>query len=539
MPENVAGSTAPLVRAGEWLSMRQVIQEILNDTPEPRIAFAISGGGATGAYEAGAIEAWLRCLASDFPGKGDVLQPQFILGSSAGALNATTLLVQRLRPKAGAAFGFNVWTAISPRSAGFVVGWRRSALVDLATRWVKMPWPILLLGVAVLLAAFLLLVNPVLTSLFLRQLPLASGLAALIAAHPLGASTASAVGSIAVVLVLAFLFHRSAFRNRDLKRTIANVLTGRVDPKSGRVTGSLLRASCNIEDCAESLVRAWWNPESGTRRPNFIVTTTDLSGTGDNLFTLVEPEVYARLADHGWQVMQASPDGGTIGDYTSLSGRCGWVKARDFVTCVVASTSIPGVFPSQRITLHSTNGSDAVEHDFVDGGVLNNSPIHIAMDAGATHVISFELDPLRQHDTFQYLAEGDEPSLGRNLIQTFETLVSHSTSQGIHTASAWNRELVSVGAGDPKKRLVPIFRFAPRRRELNLIDFNGHYASAFSRARPTLEGWLNQGLLDASTERLFWRATFQADPTSLSVAGPAGGAASATMPSGSPDLSRS
>jgi len=28
-----------------------------------------------------------------------------------------------------------------------------------------------------------------------------------------------------------------------------------------------------------------------------------------------------------------------------------------------------------------------VEHDFVDGGVLNNSPIHVALDAGATHII--------------------------------------------------------------------------------------------------------------------------------------------------------
>jgi len=60
--------------------------------------------------------------------------------------------------------------------------------------------------------------------------------------------------------------------------------------------------------------------------------------------------------------------------------------------------------PSQRMTLHQIAGNGVTEHDFVDGGVLNNTPIHIAIDAGATHVISFELEPLRRHGTFMYLA---------------------------------------------------------------------------------------------------------------------------------------
>lgn len=509
----LADSKMSKMLQGDWLSMREVVREILADTSEPKIAFAISGGGATGAYEAGAIEAWLRCVASDFPERSNVLHPNFILGTSAGALNATTLLVQRLRQQAGPAFGLNVWKAISPRSAPYVVGRGRTFLVDLATRWIKVPWPVVLLTILALFLVVLLLVNPVLTSLVLRHFPLSDRLAFVIAAHPFRASIVSAVISGAVALLLAHLFRRSAFHNSALMRTIANVLRAPVDSKTGRLEGSSLSASCDVGDCAESLVRAWWQPEPGVQRPNFIVTTTDLSGTGDNLFTLVEPEVYARLADRGWQVMQVSPVAGPMGTYASLSGRCGWVKARDLVTCIVASTSIPGVFPSQRITLYSTSGNEVVEHDFVDGGVLNNSPIHIAIDAGATHVISFELDPLRQHGTFRYVAEGDEPSLGRNVIQTFDTLLAHSTAQGIHTASSWNRELFAGGAVDPKKRLVPIFRFAPRRRELNLIDFNGHYPSALSRSNPTLEGWLNQGLLDSSTGRLFWRATFQADPT--------------------------
>jgi len=43
-------------------------------------------------------------------------------------------------------------------------------------------------------------------------------------------------------------------------------------------------------------------PASHSSRVNFIVTATDLSTGGANLFTLVEPEVFQRPALNGWQV---------------------------------------------------------------------------------------------------------------------------------------------------------------------------------------------------------------------------------------------
>jgi predicted acylesterase/phospholipase RssA len=481
-------------REGEWLHLDDVMGQIVADATEavPAIAFAISGGGATGAYEAGVLEAWLRLAASRYP-RHRFLTPRIILGSSAGALNAVTTLVAALRPDGGPGFGYEVWRAISPRSAPFVVGRWRTPLVDLATRWLKIPLAVIVVVSIAILAGTVFLLTPKV-------------------AVALGAAAAIAIG---------LLFRRAVFLNGALTRTVACVLAATLDEKTGRIPRRSLRRRVDPLEASATFVKLWYQASEATGGgvaaeppPNLIVTSTDLTNGAANLFTLVEPRVFARLVAQRWQAMQLmDPDRSPSGYGTALDRECGWVRSDQFVTCVVASTSIPGVFPSQRIALHGTPGNGDATHDFVDGGVLNNAPIHIAIDAGATHVVSFELEPLKHISALHYLAEGDPPSLGRNVVQTFETLLAHSTSEGIHAASSWNRSLVTdASPGAPGKRLVPIYRMAPRRRDLNLIDFNGHYQSAFSGPRPTLEQWLSQGLDDAAQKKLFWNATFEADP---------------------------
>jgi predicted acylesterase/phospholipase RssA len=477
-------------RSGEWLHLDEVMREISADSSEgePAVAFAISGGGASGAYEAGVIDAWLRLAAARYPEKR-FLRPRFILGSSAGALNAVTTLLASLQGEAG--FGYQIWKAIAPRSAPFVVGPWRTPLVDLATRWLKVPLGVVLAIVALLSAGVVLLLPP--------------RVIAFLAA--------------AAIVALGLVFRRAVFPNRALARTIACVLSAAVDRRTGRIPARSLLRRRDPRQASKDFVQLWYRASESARAqggdlpPGLIVTATDVTNSEANLFTLVEPGVFSRLVDRRWQAMQLSNAPGPPAGYQApeeLSG--GWVESDQFVTCVVASTSIPGVFPSQRIELRSIAGNGRAQHDFVDGGVLNNTPIHIAIDAGATHVVSFELEPLKHVKALEYLAEGDPPSLGRNVVQTFETLIAHSTSQGIAAACAWNRNLVSDPAGAAGKRLVPIFRMAPRRRDLNLIDFDGHYESPLSRARPSLEDWLRQGRDDAEREALFWNGTFEAHP---------------------------
>jgi predicted acylesterase/phospholipase RssA len=461
------------------------MEQIIADAEEePAIAFAISGGGATGAYEAGVLDAWFRIAQRDHPGKG-FLKPRFILGSSAGALNAVTTMVAALRPETGPGFGYEVWKAISPRAAPLVVGRSRTLLVDLATRWLKVPIALIVAVAAALFTGAVLLLTPM---------------------------YAAAAGA-AATLALGLLFRRAVFLNSALTRTVACVLGASVDEKTGRVSRRSLERRIDARKASAEFVDRWYRASAP---PNLIVSSTDLTNGEANLFTLVEPAVFARLLGKRWQAMQLMDPLRRVPGYgtgTPADLECGWVAADQFVTCVVASTSIPGVFPSQRITLHGAAGEGEAAHDFVDGGVLNNTPIHIAIDAGATHVVSLELEPLKHVSALQYLAQGDPPSLGRNVVQTFETLLAHSTNEGIRAASSWNRSLVAQeSSGAPGKRLVPIYRMAPRRRELNLIDFDGHYESPFSGARPTLLEWLRQGREDAEGKALFWNATFEADP---------------------------
>ena len=73
--------------------------------------------------------------------------------------------------------------------------------------------------------------------------------------------------------------------------------------------------------------------------------------------------------------------------------------------------------------------------------MLNNSPIHLAIDASASHVISIELDPLvvedplktdDRNETFNFLETG---------VTTFTTLLRRAIERDVRRTVTWNRFL--------------------------------------------------------------------------------------------------
>ena len=50
-------------QAGQWQSLDQMLDEVASHDA-PRVAFAISGGGAAGAYQAGVIQAYAEAVAA-------------------------------------------------------------------------------------------------------------------------------------------------------------------------------------------------------------------------------------------------------------------------------------------------------------------------------------------------------------------------------------------------------------------------------------------------------------------------------------------
>ncbi len=61
----------------------------------------------------------------------------------------------------------------------------------------------------------------------------------------------------------------------------------------------------------------------------------------------------------------------------------------NYLDVVRASAAIPGAFAPVQMNL----GEEHVNHDYVDGGVANNTPVGLALAAGATEVIVVFLDP--------------------------------------------------------------------------------------------------------------------------------------------------
>jgi NTE family protein len=63
------------------------------------------------------------------------------------------------------------------------------------------------------------------------------------------------------------------------------------------------------------------------------------------------------------------------------AGKPAIFRAGDLTPALLASTAIPGVFPSVRI--------DGREH--LDGGVVENTPLNIAVDEGAKDILAISL----------------------------------------------------------------------------------------------------------------------------------------------------
>lgn len=162
----------------------------------------------------------------------------------------------------------------------------------------------------------------------------------------------------------------------------------------------------------------------------------------------------------------------------------------------------------------------------VDGGVLNNTPVHIAIDAGATHVISLELEPLGLVGPLAEPGQTAAASLLEAGLGTVQTLLALATEEDVRGAVAWNRflaqnrELLShegcetavpddAACARKGKRLVPLYRIAPEERLVSTLEFDGRFEG--TRLATSLRDWLRRGKVDAERSA-WWRATVQPDP---------------------------
>ncbi|MDQ1700744.1 MAG: Patatin-like phospholipase, partial [Frankiaceae bacterium] len=184
------------------------------------------------------------------------------------------------------------------------------------------------------------------------------------------------------------------------------------------------------------------------------------------------------------------------------------------VKAVVTSASIPVAFPTVDWGLQFTGRNaqaglpgpppagaqtGVFHHRFVDGGVADNSPIDVAVAAGATHVLSIELAPL---GAWTYDLPARDTRSSRTMLNVYND--SFDASMQACIASGL-RPLVANHAQGPR-----VFRIGPRGPAripgkdvpaqtiggLDTFDFDGAYAPPGSLRLNLYDGFM-QGYLEA------------------------------------------
>ena len=492
-----------------------------------KVAIAISGGGAAGAYSAGLLEVLLSRMRQ----RG--IEPDLLVGTSSGAINGYGVFLESLgmgNPQFDSepsvrqpyeSYIASVWSymARDGKASRWVVG-RRSWIVRLVSRGKGHRWS--LAGLILALVGALLLFQP---NLLLPLVLSLAGPDTLFGGSNGTIETlsflfgysliATALLSLAIGLVWR-RFGQSLFLDLPLLRFLAN--TGPKGDLRRHVRSPKAQAVDQAKVLSKNIVRSWYDRDGDA--PEFIITSTDISAGRECLFTLVRPETYNLLLRGEWMAVQFDSDSGEAAEYLRQPGSL-FARPEVLLQALVASSAVPGAFPTQRIGIYKGGSSTVAQHHFVDGGVMNNSPIHIAIDAGATHVISLEILP---HDSSAELHNDERGDGGYLLFEaalaTLTTVLERATKLDVRRTASWNRLLVSrpkrfSSSPSPSdgsqrlRRIVPLYRIAPTEPLVGTVEFDGRYEEG--RRMVTLRDLLRRGVLDMRGRNV-WTATLRHEP---------------------------
>ncbi len=580
-------SNIPEVFKGEYIGLDKLKEDLSkkygpdgNEIPgagDIKIAITISGGGATGAFEGGVIEVL----------KNNGIEPDLIIGASAGALNAAGIFYEAMDIQnkdmgsddtQNTSFVAKLWQHIGRdnNAARYVVD--NPALVTTMSRDMAGGFEgkhFNISGIITVIIKYIQdnnlipinAVNLLLTGIvFSFALGLASfgiGLfgnsifgnhfapAILSSFLFVGNVSFLAVAILIICLVLGSLILlvqlgikaiqvKSIFGNRPLYQTIYHSVknTGDFD-SADELTPEQVRAK------AQSIVDIWYGARAhNPKTPEIIFTGTDLTVMSDMLFTLVGADTYSKLIHNDWYAVQLMGTSINSDEYLAqfdpdpqaakYKGRSMFAKGEMFIDTILSSAAMPPAFPSHSMPLltitdtandgsYKTYKFTEKEHYFTDGGILNNSPVHVAIAAGATHVIAIELSDLHWVNPKDFDSERNKETGSLNeytlidtLSRTFFTMMSLATSEDIAKSAGWNRAILDAYENNhtiSNKRVVQMYRIAPVSdspvKRVELLDFNGKYIDG--QRVTTLPQWMDEGKRVAQGAN-YWRATVEAYP---------------------------
>lgn len=320
----------------------------------------------------------------------------------------------------------------------------------------------------------------------------------------------------------------------------------------------------------------WLELESDKNRPEIFLTGTDLNASRHMVFAYAEKKKIAGIAadnvwiydmaaqldvkEHRIEVTGIAPDQMPVDEQTKkerdlteeeqarlreildngylqqnahfLSTSSKYFRPEnsaeeELVKATMTSSSIPAVFEPQKWKIMRRSPDDLntpqtlIKHSFVDGGVIDNSPLDLAMYSEAKHVISIELSPLLSYNN----APDDEKNY--NIVSIL------AATLGAFMDGTLQRSLSYLGRANETRKdgeKVNIYRIAPLMPESvklgssgetkispGTISFDGVYDENHNLVM-SLYDWFMQGYIDAMgySEALFDTAPGVAiNPTEL------------------------
>jgi predicted acylesterase/phospholipase RssA len=397
--------------AGGYLALDELAGELGPDAERP-LAVVISGGGATGAYEAGAMEALLA----------HGIVPDIVLGTSVGALIAYAVLLQRLSGRVAepATSGHtHFWWQMSRHPGGAEGIVDRPALIDALT---GRGWN-------------------------LGQL-------------------ASQLGGL-----LRGEIRRGLFGHGPLMATAVAFTRHLLDGADLPVpAGQLAWDADAVSEVGRRVVKEWLQARAaGESVPTFVCAGTNLTLQREALFCLAENEQLQRLAAAGRWTFDLSgrvrePD---LRKHPTLTV----MDPDDLLRALLTSTSIPAVFPTTRLGFRRWDGTAVRKHEhlFTDGGVAVNSPLLAAVEMGARRIISLEVSPMV---TTVPTSDPRTGTAAEAATTSFFGILGLAVQHGLEVITQANRRILADPAmGEP----VAVYRLAPHRYGAGIVDFAGHY----------------------------------------------------------------
>ena len=548
MPENRIPdiSTAMTRLAANTIYPEGQPPEVVTSKDRPRkMALVLSGGGASGAFEAGVIEETAKAMEKHNTEHPDnKLKFDIVIGTSTGALNTYGLLLRSLFKKGlleqpawlknrdGETVNFRLWNylaSFNKKTSKFVLDktWLLNLIQGVHT-WTKIAG--ILLYFFSLIACFILpdflsiekavLALPTWAGILVTSL----GAGLLITTITLLLKKMGLVQRSGRPILVSSLFLMPSF---FLLGCLQNILSAAIPVSPwNNVAGysqallaapvlivlTLLSISGNAifgNSRLKRLVAAIGDPDSSTKKLRKAVSEKKAgqydSSISHNVYdswseAAQESPSYIFTATNisaekqGLFLLGSDEDCRKLAENhwlpiligtEALTG--GSVPANDLLTGVIASTAIPATYPPVFV---SYQYSGERRHIFVDGGVLDFAAYHTAIDLGCTHILAVETDCM-DHDLMQKKVTSNWLNILSNAAAVSYTGSDEEAREEAAHVAKTNRKVVYENLD--KKNLILFYRIAPSNNErmINADEFNGRYKDG--KQVNTLKDWISYG----------------------------------------------